>query len=308
MTTAPLSNAPSPTPLAAGPALRAGASDYRADAGARAIAAAMHARNPVAAPLEAMPDIHPGRLPRHIAFIMDGNGRWAKGRGLVREMGHQAGAKAVRRVIEACAELGVEVVTLYSFSLENWKRPAAEVEALMQLCVAYLALEEAEMTAKNIRFRVIGRREGLPPEVVGAIERVENSTRTNTAATLCLAINYGSRAELADAARRIAQDVAAGRLDPNTVDENALASRLYAPDLPEPDLLVRTAGEMRVSNFLLWQISYAELFVTDVLWPDFGRDHVHAAVRAFAQRTRRFGAIEEAHPASALNNGPRAHG
>jgi undecaprenyl diphosphate synthase len=251
------------------------------------------ARNPEADPRGLLPDVDPRRIPRHVAIIMDGNGRWAQARGFPREFGHRNGARAVREVVERAGRLGIECVTLYSFSLENWKRPASEIEALMHLCRVYLEGEEAELVRKGIRFRVIGRRAGLPGEVAEAIERVERATRDGTRGTLCLAINYGARAELADAARAMARDVAAGRLRPEDVDEGALAARLYAPDLPDPDLLIRTAGEMRVSNFLLWQISYAELHVTPVLWPDFGAADLDGAVRAFAARTRRFGDVRE---------------
>ncbi len=251
------------------------------------------ARNPEADPRTLLPDVDPRRIPRHVAIIMDGNGRWAQARGFPREFGHRNGARAVREVVEHAGRLGVECVTLYSFSLENWKRPASEIEALMLLCRVYLEGEEQELVRKGIRFRVIGRRGGLPGAVVEAIERVERATSAGTRGTLCLAINYGARAELADAARTLAADVAAGRLRPEDVDEGTLAARLYAPDLPDPDLLIRTAGEMRVSNFLLWQISYAELHVTPVLWPDFGAADLDEAVRTFAARTRRFGDVRE---------------
>jgi len=256
--------------------------------------AAIQARNPQADPLSRLPDVHPGRLPRHIAIIMDGNGRWAAARGFPREFGHRNGARAVRDIVEECGTLGIEVVTLYSFSLENWKRPKAEVDALMGLCLAYLEGEEQELTRKGIRFRVIGRREGLPDEVVRAIDRVTAITANGTKATLCLAINYGARAEIADAARRIADEVAAGTLLPAEVNEAAVASRLYTHGLPDPDLLIRTAGELRVSNYLLWQISYAEIHVTKALWPDFGPAELHEAIRDYAGRSRRFGALEEA--------------
>lgn len=266
----------------------------RADALAAEIAAGMRARNPEADPLRLLPDVHPGKIPRHVAIIMDGNGRWAQARGFPREVGHRAGAVSVRTVVEHAGRLGIEYVTLYSFSLENWKRPAGEIAALMQLCLVYLAGEEEALRRKSIRLRVIGRREGLPAEVVEAIDRVTRSTAGGTRGTLCLAINYGSRAEIVDAARSLAADAAAGRLVPQAIDERALESRLYTAGMPDPDLLIRTAGEMRVSNYLLWQISYAELHVTPVLWPDFGAADLDEAVRAYAARTRRFGALEGA--------------
>lgn len=253
----------------------------------------MKARNPQADPLKYIPDVHPARIPRHVAIIMDGNGRWAKERGLPREMGHRHGAMAVRAVVEECGNLGIEVITLYSFSLENWKRPRQEIDALMDLCLAYLEGEEAELKRKGIRFRVLGRREGIPPRVLEAIDRVTEVTAAGTRGALCLAINYGARAEITDAARWVAREVQAGRLKPDAIDESLISNCLYTAGLPDPDLLIRTAGEMRVSNYLLWQISYAELHVTSVYWPDFGAKELHAAVRDYAGRTRRFGGVEE---------------
>jgi undecaprenyl diphosphate synthase len=266
-------------------------SPFAADPAAIAAIDAIRRRNPKADPLARLPDVHPARIPRHIAIIMDGNGRWAQERGHPRIFGHRNGAAAVRRVVEECGRLGVEVLTLYSFSLENWKRPQDEVDALMALCLAYLGAERDGLIREGIRFRVIGRREGLPPEVVQAIDEVTEATRAGRTATLCLAINYGARAEIADAARALAAEAAAGALDPASITEEALAARLSTAGLPDPDLLIRTAGEMRVSNFLLWQISYSELFVTQALWPDFGAADLHAAIRDYAGRTRRFGGL-----------------
>lgn len=231
-------------------------------------------------------------LPRHLAIIMDGNGRWAGRQGLPRLAGHQAGARTVDRITTECARLGLEALTLYSFSSENWKRPADEVDALMTLCQAHLIEERVRMIENGIRFRRIGRREGLPASVLEAADACEEATKHCSGLTLCLALNYGGRSEIADAARSLATDVAAGRLDPESIDEASLAARLYTKGLPDPDLLLRTAGEMRISNFLLWQISYAELVVTDVTWPDFDLSELHAAFRIFAGRARRFGAIE----------------
>lgn len=253
----------------------------------------MRARNPEADPVRYLPDVSPERIPRHIAIIMDGNGRWATQRGMPRQMGHVHGALRVRDVVEHAARLGVEVVTLYSFSLENWRRPTEEVEALMRLCLMYLDSEEPELVRRGIRFRVIGRRDGLPAEVVAGIARVEGSTASGTRGTLCIAINYGSRAEITDAVRALAADVQAGRLRPEEIDEAAIEARLYTAGLPDPDLLIRTGGEMRVSNYLLWQISYTELCVTPVLWPDYLPSHLEEAVRQFASRSRRFGAAKE---------------
>jgi undecaprenyl diphosphate synthase len=248
--------------------------------------------NPRAVPLERLPDVHPGRIPRHIAIIMDGNGRWARERGFPRIFGHRTGASSVRTAIEECGRLGVEVLTLYSFSLENWKRPADEVDALMKLAVMYLEGECDALVREGIRLRVIGRREGLPTPVVQAIDKVERATSRAAGPTLCLAINYGSRAEIVDAARALAAEAVAGKVRPGEIDEDTFSERLYTAGLPDPELVIRTAGEMRVSNYLLWQISYAELHVTDVYWPDFGIDDLHAAVRDFASRRRRFGGLD----------------
>jgi len=235
------------------------------------------------------------RWPRHVAVIMDGNGRWAQSRGLPRAAGHREGVETVRRVVTESARLGLEALTLYSFSSENWKRPADEVAALMLLCCEFLRLERPTMLRENIRFRRIGRREGLPPEVLEELDATERATAHATGLTLCLALNYGSRTEIADAARALAREVAAGRRDPESIDEAAMAGHLYTAGIPDPDLLVRTAGEMRVSNYLLWQISYAELHVTEVLWPDFTLAHLHGALADFACRERRFGGVAAAH-------------
>jgi undecaprenyl diphosphate synthase len=263
------------------------------DPGVQSALAAIRAFNPQADPLGSLPDVHPARIPRHIAIIMDGNGRWATARGFPRQFGHVNGAASVRAVLEECVRLGVRCLTLYSFSLENWKRPTDEIEALMQLCRTYVEGEEEQMRREGIRFRVIGRREGLPGPVLETIDKAVASTRANSRCTLCLAINYGGRAELVDAARRLGERVARGELTPDAIDERALAAELTTAGMPDPDLLVRTAGELRVSNFLLWQISYAEIHVTPTLWPDFGIGHLHEAIRDFAGRSRRFGGVEE---------------
>lgn len=258
------------------------------------VVAQMQARNPKADPLAHLPEVHPARIPRHIAIIMDGNGRWANARGLPRALGHQAGAKAVRPIIEQCGRLGVEVVTLYSFSSENWKRPAEEIDALMKLYTMYIDMEIEKLKRENIRFVQIGRREGLSREVLGSVDRLMNATKDNTGATLCLAVNYGSRGEIVDAVKSIASRVRAGELSPDDITDETINAHLYTAGLPDPDLLIRTAGEMRISNYLLWQISYAELHVTSVLWPDFGVEQLHAAVRDYASRNRRFGGIAPA--------------
>lgn len=250
--------------------------------------------NPRATPQERLPDVRPSRLPRHVAIIMDGNGRWAEQRGFPRIFGHRTGAAAVRETVVECGRLGIEALTLFSFSSENWKRPPDEVEALMRLCVMYLEGERDTLVRENLRLRVIGRREGLPDEVVRAIEAVEEATSHLTGPTLCLAINYGSRAEIVDATRALARRVRSGELDPGDIDETAFGAELGTAGLPEPDLLIRTAGEMRLSNFLLWQLSYAELYVTDVCWPDFDTARFHAAIREYARRRRRFGGLTNA--------------
>ena len=240
----------------------------------------------------------PQRMPRHVAIIMDGNGRWARKRGFPRFAGHRAGAKTVRLIVEECARLqkhqgGPQQLTLYSFSTENWNRPAEEVSLLMELYVEYMRSQRQLLIDNNIQFAQIGRREGLPGPVLEELERTLEATRGNTGMTLCLAINYGSRGEITDAVRRIAAEVAAGRLAPEAISEQTISERLYTAGMPDPDLLIRTAGEMRISNYLLWQISYAELYVTDVYWPEFGVEELHRALRNFAGRNRRFGGVDK---------------
>lgn len=254
--------------------------------------ASMRRINPDADPLALIPGVPPSRIPRHIAVIMDGNGRWAQARGLPRAAGHQAGARAAKSFVEEAGRCGVEVVTLFSFSSENWKRPRDEIDALMALYLHSLRAEKEKLVRNNIRFRQIGRRDGLPPEVLAEIDDCERVTKSNTGCTLCLAVNYGARLEIADAVRSIARDASTGALRPEDVDEALIASRLNTAGLPDPDLLVRTAGEMRISNYLLWQISYAELHVTPTLWPDFGHSDLHAAIRDYASRSRRFGGLQ----------------
>jgi undecaprenyl diphosphate synthase len=244
-----------------------------------------------AQPHTLLPDVPAERIPRHVAIIMDGNGRWATQQGLPRLFGHRAGAGSVREVVEGAMQLGIECLTLYSFSLENWKRPKDEVEGLMRLCLMYLEGEREEMRRQGIRLRIVGSREGLPADVLQAMDDVTTTTAGNRELTLCLAINYGSRAEILRATRELALRVARGELAPEAIDEHAFSQHLWTAGLPDPDLLVRTAGELRVSNFLLWQISYSELYVTDTLWPDFSRKELAQAVRAYAQRTRKFGGL-----------------
>jgi len=233
----------------------------------------------------------PPQLPRHIAIIMDGNGRWARARGLSRLEGHRAGAEAVRRITTAAAEIGLEYLTLYAFSVENWQRPKREVQGLMRYLKEYLKSELGLMRENNIRLRAIGRIEEFSASVRSALDRTITATAAHTGLTLTLALNYGGRCELADAMRRIAEEVRRGRIAPGTIDEALIARYLYAPDHPDPDLLIRTSGEMRVSNFLLWQISYTEFWVTDRCWPDFDKEMLLEAIADYRKRERRFGGL-----------------
>jgi undecaprenyl diphosphate synthase len=229
--------------------------------------------------------------PRHIAIIMDGNGRWAKERGLPRVTGHENGAHALRAVTEACCESGVECLTVYAFSTENWKRPVEEVHALFGLLEHFLQAELPTLLANNIRLRAIGRLHELPPSAREALERTIERTSVNTGMCLVLAINYSGRAELEDAIRSVCREVAQGKLRPEDFTQEHLERHLYTRDWPDPDLLIRTSGEMRLSNFLLWQLSYTELYVTPKCWPDFGKEELHQAISEFHRRQRRFGGI-----------------
>jgi undecaprenyl diphosphate synthase len=231
------------------------------------------------------------RLPRHIAIIMDGNGRWARARGLSRIEGHKHGALTVRDIVTQAARLGIECLTLYSFSLENWKRPQPEVMGLMGLYAHYLASERGLIQDNNVRLIQLGRKSGLPPEVVRELEATEDMSRGNAGLKLCLALNYGSRDEIVDGVRKIAERVKRGEISPDAIEPETISESLYTAGLPDPDLVIRTAGEMRLSNFLLWQISYAELFVSPVLWPDFTAEHFNAALKDFAGRERRYGDV-----------------
>lgn len=237
--------------------------------------------------------LDPARLPRHIAVIMDGNGRWARQRGQPRVEGHRRGVDSVRGTIEECCRLGIGQLTLYCLSTENWKRPQHELDFLMALLHQYLLAERVEIMEQNIRFTTIGRRQGLPPEVLAEIDESVRLSQGNSGMTLCLAINYSGRTELVDAARHIAQEVKAGRLHVEDIDEETVNDALYTAGMPEPDLLIRTAGEMRVSNYLLWQISYAELWVTPKFWPEFDIPLLHQALKDYSQRDRRFGGLKE---------------
>ncbi len=232
-----------------------------------------------------------GVVPAHIAIIMDGNGRWARGRSLPRPLGHHAGMRAVREVVEGGLEAGVGVLTLFAFSQENWQRPPVEIEALMSLLEEYIAREAKDLRQRGVRVRILGELDRLNQGARQAVERVMRDTEGGRALALNLCISYSSRAEIAQAARGLAEDVAAGRLEPAQIDEDAVARRLLTAPWPDPDLLIRTSGEMRISNFLLWQLAYAELYVTPVLWPDFTRHHLFEAILEFQRRDRRFGRV-----------------
>jgi len=232
------------------------------------------------------------RLPRHIAVIMDGNGRWAQKRGLPRVEGHRRGVASVRAIVENCAELGVEQLTLYCLSSENWKRPKRELDFLLRLLEQYVIEERSEIMRQGLRFAMIGRRVGLTPGVLREVQKTLDVSSQNTGMCLCLAVNYGSRSELTDAVRNIAQQVADGILTPAEISEETISRSLYTSGMPDPDLVIRTAGEMRISNFLLWQISYAELWVTEKCWPEFRRPDLIAALKDYADRDRRYGGLK----------------
>lgn len=229
------------------------------------------------------------RLPRHVAIIMDGNGRWAKAHGKRRAQGHEAGAQSVREVLEACGDLGIETLTLFAFSTENWRRSKSEINSLFRLMSKYIHKGIDDIHKNNVRVRFLGKMEGLPERAVKDMQYCLDLTRNNTAGEACVALNYGGRMEIVDAARRIAEEARAGKLDPAALDEATFANYLYVPDRSEVDLLIRTSGEMRISNFMLWQISYAEIVVTPVLWPDFRKPHLCDAVVEYQSRRRRFG-------------------
>jgi undecaprenyl diphosphate synthase len=246
--------------------------------------------SPIPNPLS-VTEVPPEKMPRHIAVIMDGNGRWAQQRGLPRIEGHRQGTESVRRVTEECARLGIEQLTLYCLSIENWKRPADELDFLMELLQKYMSQQRDAIMEHKVQVTVIGRREGLQQNILQEIDKTVDLSRGNTGLKVCLAINYGGRAELVDAMRSIARQVKSEGLDPAEIAEATIDAHLYTAGMPEPDLLIRTAGEMRVSNFLLWQISYAEIWVTDCCWPDFDEAQLHRAIRAYAARDRRFGGL-----------------
>ena len=249
------------------------------------VAVAVPAASPMSVPADAPPP------PRHVAIIMDGNGRWAKARGMPRTAGHRRGVEAVREVSRGAAELGISHLTLFGFSTENWKRPAEEVGFLMGLLRQYLRHELGGLVKDGARLRVLGSREGLAADIVELIDIAEERTRANTRINLSIALNYGSRAEISAAARRLAQAARSGALDPDDIDETRFARELTTQDLPDPDLLIRTSGEQRISNFLLWQCAYAEMMFVDTLWPDFGKLELVAAIEQYHGRERRYGAL-----------------
>ena len=232
-----------------------------------------------------------GDLPRHVAIIMDGNGRWARERGRPREFGHRAGMRAVRDAVEGAIEAGVETLTLFAFSQENWQRPAGEISALMGLLELYVRRERRELKEKGVEVRVIGDLDRLGPRTRAAIQDVVGHTHGGDRLRLNLAISYGARAEIVRAARSIADRVQRGTLVPEEIDEKLFASELYTADVPDPDLLIRTSGEFRISNFMLWQLAYTEIHISSVLWPDFTRQHLFAAIREYQRRERRFGRV-----------------
>ncbi len=233
----------------------------------------------------------PSPLPRHVACIMDGNGRWAKSRGMMRHKGHRAGADAVNRILDSCLEAGIPWLTLYAFSSENWCRPRVEVEALMHLLHEFLKMELKTLMSKDIRLHAIGDLSRLPEKTSILLQNTIDQTAGNTSLNLVLALSYGSRAEILRAVRKIAEESRNGKLDPSDITEELFCSHLYTSGMPDPDLLIRTSGENRISNFLLWQISYSEIHVTDTLWPDFTKEDFFEALRDYAGRQRRFGGV-----------------
>ena len=241
---------------------------------------------------DALTDVPEERRPRHVAIIMDGNGRWALRRHLPRIEGHRRGVASVRRTVEEAARLHLAQLTLYCLSSENWKRPQRELDFLMHLLEQYMIEERATIMRQNIAVRVIGRRDGIPAATLAEMDKTVHMSAANTGTRLCLAINYGGRGELVDVVRQIAEEARRGELDPAKIDEATIDSHLYTTGMPDPDLLIRTAGEMRISNFLLWQISYAELWITDRCWPEFEAADLHQAIRDFAARDRRFGGLK----------------
>jgi undecaprenyl diphosphate synthase len=243
--------------------------------------------------IKTAPQSLPDKIPAHVAIIMDGNGRWAKARGLPRVIGHKKGSETLRSILEGCRELGLRYLTIYAFSAENWKRPVVEVSDLMELLRHYLDREIASMHKNGIRLRVIGDMEKLAPDIRAQIGQAEELTRGNSAFNLTVALSYGARQEMISAVQRLAADIQSGKIAADSVDETTLSSLLYTRDLPDPDLLIRTGGEHRLSNFLLWQSAYTELYFTPTLWPDFTVEHLREAINEYASRERRYGTTGE---------------
>ncbi|MFU8811824.1 MAG: isoprenyl transferase [Balneolaceae bacterium] len=250
-----------------------------------------------------------GSIPRHIAIIMDGNGRWAQTKGNVRIFGHKAGVDSVRDITESCAQLGVQHLTLYAFSTENWKRPEAEVNGLMKLLVGALRDEAENLHSNNIKFTTIGQIDRLPPVCQRQIEHVCDRTKENTHMELCLALSYSGRWDITEAVRKICKEVQNGNLDPDQIDDQTISCHLSTADIPDPDLIIRTSGEYRISNFLLWQLAYSELYITERYWPDFKRFELYEAIKSYQERDRRYGRVHEKRTgsiASALLNNIRS--
>lgn len=236
-------------------------------------------------------EIDKNRLPEHIAIIMDGNGRWAKQRGLSRSVGHREGSNALKRITEICSDIGIKYLTVYAFSTDNWKRPQSEVDNLMQLLMEYLKKAETELAGKDNRIRVLGNKRALSQDMQAQIKRVEKLTEGNRGMCLNIALNYGGREEIFFAVKEILKEVSRGRLKPENVTQEDLMGRLYTAGIPDPDLMIRSSGEKRISNFLLWQAAYTEFWYTDVLWPDFRKEHILQAIAEYQRRNRRFGGI-----------------
>lgn len=237
--------------------------------------------------------IDSSNLPVHIAIIMDGNGRWAESRGLPRSIGHREGANTLKKIVRSCDEIGIKYLTVYAFSTENWTRPKDEVDALMTLLLEFLKNADKEISGKNIRIKVIGNEYGLGNEILNEIKRVTENTSSNDGLTLVIALNYGSRTEIVDMVKKIAKDVKGGKLDADSIDEKLVSSYLYTVGIPDPDLVIRPSGENRLSNFLLWQSSYAELWYSNILWPDFSREDLVEAIMEYQRRNRRFGGVRQ---------------
>lgn len=232
-----------------------------------------------------------GDIPRHLAIIMDGNGRWAQKRGLPRTMGHKQGVEAVRETVKAARDIGIEYLTLYSFSSENWNRPEAEITELFGLLRMFIRRDLADLHKNNVCVKVIGRKEGVPDDILNLLDEAQNLTKDNTAQTLVIAFNYGGRDEITDAVKRIAKEVSAGNMSIEDIGESVISNTMDTAGIPDPDLLIRTSGEIRLSNFLLWQIAYSELVFMDCLWPDFSRDDLESAIATYQGRTRKFGGL-----------------